>query len=175
MKERSTFLVFCFHLLSFHKLRIFYPFSVRVSHDSSILDFISFVMIFVGDFRLIWFYLIWFLMIWYSVLCHLIWHSFLLLYSCLEILWLIIYDVIALVIMLPELTSHEGTMTMSLRHQWPDTICGGVIDSRRSLLIWIWLLSSCTHMSFWYANIFFWVQVYGGVHVLFCRERVDAS
>ncbi|GKA75896.1 hypothetical protein Tco_0782274 [Tanacetum coccineum] len=39
-------------------------------------------------------------------------------------------------ISLPELfvTSHGGTMTMSLMHQWHDTICGGVIGPRRSLL-----------------------------------------
>ncbi|GJS21044.1 ribonuclease H-like domain, reverse transcriptase, RNA-dependent DNA polymerase [Tanacetum coccineum] len=30
--------------------------------------------------------------------------------------------------------SHGGTMTMSLMHQWHDTICGGVISPRRSLL-----------------------------------------
>ncbi|GJW02494.1 hypothetical protein Tco_1561350 [Tanacetum coccineum] len=30
--------------------------------------------------------------------------------------------------------SHGGTMTMSLMHQWHDTICGGVIGPRRSLL-----------------------------------------
>ncbi|GJS36377.1 zinc finger, CCHC-type, retrotransposon gag domain protein [Tanacetum coccineum] len=37
---------------------------------------------------------------------------------------------------LPELfvSSHGGTMTMSLMHQWHDTICGGVISPRRSLL-----------------------------------------
>ncbi|GKF20028.1 hypothetical protein Tco_0068666, partial [Tanacetum coccineum] len=40
-------------------------------------------------------------------------------------------------ISLPELfvTSHGGTMTMSLMHQWHDTICGGgtygcILDSR---------------------------------------------
>ncbi|GKC71272.1 hypothetical protein Tco_1117155, partial [Tanacetum coccineum] len=39
-------------------------------------------------------------------------------------------------ISLPELfvSSHGGTMTMSLMHQWHDTICGGVIGPRRSLL-----------------------------------------
>ncbi|GKA46879.1 hypothetical protein Tco_0739762, partial [Tanacetum coccineum] len=39
-------------------------------------------------------------------------------------------------ISLPELfvSSHGGTMTMSLMHQWHDTICGGVISLRRSLL-----------------------------------------
>ncbi|GJS18092.1 heat intolerant 4-like protein [Tanacetum coccineum] len=39
-------------------------------------------------------------------------------------------------ISLPELfvSSHGGTMTMSLMHQWNDTICGGVISPRRSLL-----------------------------------------
>ncbi|GKA89572.1 hypothetical protein Tco_0811384 [Tanacetum coccineum] len=39
-------------------------------------------------------------------------------------------------ISLPELfvSSHGGTMTMSLMHQWHDTICGGVISPRRSLL-----------------------------------------
>ncbi|GJX05838.1 hypothetical protein Tco_0193770 [Tanacetum coccineum] len=37
---------------------------------------------------------------------------------------------------LPELfvSSHGGTMTMSLMHQWHDTICGGVIGPRHSLL-----------------------------------------
>ncbi|GJR54297.1 hypothetical protein Tco_1404818 [Tanacetum coccineum] len=30
--------------------------------------------------------------------------------------------------------SHEGTMTISLMHQWHVTICGGVISTRRSLL-----------------------------------------
>ncbi|GJT30879.1 reverse transcriptase domain-containing protein, partial [Tanacetum coccineum] len=30
--------------------------------------------------------------------------------------------------------SHGGTMTMSLMHQWHDTICGGVINPRHSLL-----------------------------------------
>ncbi|GJX33014.1 RNA-directed DNA polymerase, eukaryota [Tanacetum coccineum] len=39
-------------------------------------------------------------------------------------------------ISLPELfvSSHGGTMKMSLMHQWHDTICGGVISPRRSLL-----------------------------------------
>ncbi|GJS17283.1 DNA/RNA polymerases superfamily protein [Tanacetum coccineum] len=39
-------------------------------------------------------------------------------------------------ISLPELfvSSHGGTMTMSLIHQWHDTICGGVISPWRSLL-----------------------------------------
>nr|GEY13041.1 hypothetical protein [Tanacetum cinerariifolium] len=34
---------------------------------------------------------------------------------------------------MPELTSHGGTMAASLRHQWRDTIYGGVISPRRSL------------------------------------------
>ncbi|GKB56316.1 hypothetical protein Tco_0912502 [Tanacetum coccineum] len=39
-------------------------------------------------------------------------------------------------ISLPELfvSSHGGTMTMSLMHQWHNTICGGVISARHSLL-----------------------------------------
>nr|GFB32185.1 hypothetical protein [Tanacetum cinerariifolium] len=31
---------------------------------------------------------------------------------------------------MPELTSYGGTMAASLRHQWRDTICGGVISPR---------------------------------------------
>ncbi|GJS65256.1 zinc finger, CCHC-type, retrotransposon gag domain protein [Tanacetum coccineum] len=33
-----------------------------------------------------------------------------------------------------SMNCHGGTMTMSLMHQWHDTICGGVIGPRRSLL-----------------------------------------
>ncbi|GJR38793.1 hypothetical protein Tco_1214477 [Tanacetum coccineum] len=42
-------------------------------------------------------------------------------------------------ISLPELfvSGHGGTMTMSLMHQWHDTICGGVISPRHSLFVWM--------------------------------------
>ncbi|GKB65861.1 hypothetical protein Tco_0927273 [Tanacetum coccineum] len=54
-------------------------------------------------------------------------HSLRLLVSC---------SLISFAISLPELfvTSHGGTMAMSLMHQWHDTICGGVIGPQRSLL-----------------------------------------
>ena len=43
--------------------------------------------------------------------------------------------------------SHGGTMAMSLRHQWHDTFCGGVIDPRRPLLF---CYDICAHWPLWY-------------------------
>nr|GEY07505.1 hypothetical protein [Tanacetum cinerariifolium] len=40
----------------------------------------------------------------------------------------------ALILLELFVTSHGGTMAMSLMQQWHDTICGGVISPRRSLL-----------------------------------------
>ncbi|GJS81010.1 retrovirus-related pol polyprotein from transposon TNT 1-94 [Tanacetum coccineum] len=50
--------------------------------------------------------------------------------------------------LLPKLfvTSHGGTMTMSLMHRWHDTICGGVIGPRHSLLS-VWMHPS-SHVQF---------------------------
>ncbi|GJT22784.1 zinc finger, CCHC-type containing protein [Tanacetum coccineum] len=45
----------------------------------------------------------------------------------------LIFAIMILLILL-FVSSHGGTMTMSLMHQWHDTICGGVIGLRRSLL-----------------------------------------
>ncbi|GJU50063.1 hypothetical protein Tco_1219618 [Tanacetum coccineum] len=40
-------------------------------------------------------------------------------------------------------SSHGGTMTMSLMHQWHDTICGGVISPRRCLFAWMHPRTGC--------------------------------
>ncbi|GKF29594.1 hypothetical protein Tco_0095936, partial [Tanacetum coccineum] len=42
---------------------------------------------------------------------------------------------IKILLILLFVSSHGGTMTMSLMHQWHDTICGGVISLR--WIVWM--------------------------------------
>lgn len=111
----------------------------------------------------------------FSMLSHLIWDS--VKFDTLCWLWyycfVMIMDSFTLFcfVLLPELTSHGGTMTMSLRHQWHDTFCGGVIDPRHSLLF---CYDICAHghyvyvclVSYW--DMYFVLQgAYGGILGLF--------
>lgn len=123
-------------IVCFVSVQIFYLLSVKVSHDSYSLTLI----------RLPWFEpLIWTLdpNHWYDpfVMIHLIW-SF-----CYDpsdmspLLWPFVLIHLNWPIAQGTIPSQGGNMAMSLRHQWHDTFCGGMIDPQRFPYLYMWPLS----------------------------------
>lgn len=101
-----------------------------------------------------------------------IWYAFLIMHAmiALLLLWIALFALFCFVLLL-ELTSNGGTMTMSLRHQWHDTLCGCVMDPRCYLLF---CYDICAHghyvyvclVSYW--SMYFVLQgVYGCILGLF--------
>ena len=112
--------------------------------------------------------MIWLLSLWYEILfCYALGALLWLWIALLCLFWYVM-------LWCPSFySSHGGTMAVSSRHRWHDTIWGGVISPQRSLLLWyeymmIWLLRTYGHSVIYMHSL---VLVY-----VFCfRERMDAS